>query len=134
MKVANPWILTQKKKKKKPIQSKLEIKPRSRCWQRKPNPNTVYTEQKQTKPHYPILQYRGVYQKKKKKNPIQSKPNPRPRANQTHGETVMSLTSTARSVARRPHLVVVARSPLVAARRSPLVATRHLPLVVARRS
>ena len=43
--------------------------PRSCCWQRKqrkPNPNTVYTEQKQN-----TLQY-CVYQKKKKKNPIQS--------------------------------------------------------------
>ena len=34
----------------------------SRRWQRKPNPNTVYIEQKRKK-----LQYRGVYPKKKKK-------------------------------------------------------------------
>ena len=46
--VANPWILTQKKE--KPIQSKSEINPRSRRWQRKPN--TVHTKQKQ---------YRFVY-------------------------------------------------------------------------
>ena len=43
-----------KKKKKKPVQSKLEINPRSRRWQRKPN--TVHTKQKQTKPN-PITQY-----------------------------------------------------------------------------
>ena len=104
--VANPWILTQKKK-KNPVQSKSEINPRSRRWQRKPN--TVHTKQKQTKPHYPILQYRFVYQPKKKKNPIQRKPNPRPRANQTHGETptVTSLTGATRFVARRPCLLVV---------------------------
>ena len=70
-KVANPWILTPKKK-KKPVQSKLEINPRSRHWQRKPN--TIYTKQKQTKPHYPILQYRFVYQKKKKPNTEKTKP------------------------------------------------------------
>ena len=68
------------KKKEKLVQSKLEINPRSRCWQRKPN--TVHTKQKQTKPHYPILQYRFVYKKKKPntektKPQTQSKPNPR---------------------------------------------------------
>ena len=76
--------------KKKKVQSKSEIKPRSRRWQRSIQ-FILYTKQKQTKPHYPTLQYRGVYQKKKKpnteqkRNQIQSKPNPRPRANQTHG-------------------------------------------------
>ena len=46
---------------------------------------------------------------KKKKKPIQRKPNPRPRANQTHGETstVTSLAGAARFVARRPCLLVV---------------------------
>ena len=67
------------KKKKKPIQSKSEINPRSRRWQRKPN--TVYTKQKQTKPHYPILQYKFVFLKKnpnteQTKPQTQSKPNP----------------------------------------------------------
>ena len=108
-------------KKKKTVQSKSEINPRSRRWQRKPN--TVYTKQKQTKPHYPILQYRFFYQKKK--NPIQRKPNPRPRANQTLGETVTSLAGTARSVARRPRLVIVARPPLVVTRREGLIVDRR---------
>ena len=113
-------------KKKKTVQSKSEINPRSRRWQRKPN--TVYTKQKQTKPHYPILQYKFVYQKKKKKKkktPIQRKPNPRPKANQTHGETVTSLAGAARSVSRRPRLVVVAHPPLVVARREGLIADRR---------
>ena len=60
-----------------------------------------------------------------KRNQIQSKPNPRPRANQTHGETVTSLAGAARSVARRPRLVVVTRLPLVVARREGLVADRR---------
>ena len=118
------------KKKKKPVQSKSEINPRSRHWQRKPN--TIYTKQKQTKPHYPILQYRLVYQKKK--NPIQRKPNPRPRANQTHSETVTLLVGAARSVARRPCLVIVARPPrLVVVARPPLVIARREGLVANRR-
>ena len=57
-----------------------------------------------------------------KKNTIERKPNPRPRANQTHGETVTSLAGAARSVACRPRLVVVARLPLIVARREGLVA------------
>ena len=62
---------------------------------------------------------------KKKKKPIERKPNPRPRANQTHGETVTTLVGAARSVARRPRLVVVARLPLVVARREGLVVDRR---------
>ena len=60
-----------------------------------------------------------------KKNPIQRKPNPRSRANQTHDETVTSLAGAARSVVRRPHLVIVTRPPLVVARREGLVADRR---------
>ena len=94
----------------------------------------------QIKPHYPILQYKFVYQKIKKiKTPIQRKPNSRPRANQTHGETVTSLAGVACSVARRPRLVVVARPPLavarpplVVARREGLVADRHRSQIGAR--
>ena len=70
--------------------------------------------------------------KKKKKNPIQRKPNPRRRANQTHGETVTSLAGVACSVARRPRLVVVARPPLAVAR-PPLVVARREGLVADRR-
>ena len=60
-----------------------------------------------------------------KKNPIERKPNPRPRANQTHGETVTLLAGAARSVACRPRLVVVARPPLIVACREVLVADRR---------
>ena len=66
-----------------------------------------------------------------KKNPIERKPNPRPRANQTHGETVTSLAGAARSVARRPRLVVVTRPPLVVAR-PPLVVARRRSQIGAR--
>ena len=117
-----------KKKKKKKLQSKSEIKPRSRRWQRSIQ-SILYTKQKQTKPHYPTLQYRGVYQKKKKRNQIQSKKETKYRANQTPNPeqtkpTVAPplLAGAARSVtsiARRPCLVVVARSPVVVARRFP---------------
>ena len=79
----------------------------------------------QTKPHYPILQYKFVYQKIKKiKTPIQRKPNSRPKANQTQGETVTSLAGATRSIARHPRLVVITRLPLM---------VTHPPLVVARR-
>ena len=70
----------------------------------------------------------------KKKKPIQRKPNPRPRANQTHSETVTSLVGAARSVARRPRLVIVARPPrLVVVARPPLVIARREGLVANRR-
>ena len=59
---------SQKKKKKKNQKSN----PRSHRWQRKPNPNTVYTEQKQYK-----LQY-CVYQKKKKSLCTKTKPKKTP--------------------------------------------------------
>ena len=106
-----------KKKKKKKKQSKSEIKPRSRRWQRS-RQSILYTKQKQIKPHYPTLQYRGVYQKKKKpnteqkRNKIQSKketPNPE----QTKPTVAPPLLAgAARSVtSAAPRLVVVARLP-----------------------
>ena len=61
--------------KKKKVQSKSEIKPRSRRWQRSIQ-SILYTKQKQTKPHYPTLQCRGVYRKKKEtKYRAKKKPN-----------------------------------------------------------
>ena len=89
----------------------------------------LYTKQKQIKPHYPTLQYRGVYKKKKKKpnteqkrNKIQSKketPNPK----QTKPTVAPPLlASAARSVTSAPRLVVVPRSLVVVARRWPIVA------------
>ena len=71
---------------------------------------------------------------KKKKPPIQRKPNPRPRANQTHGETptVTLLTGIARSVARRPCLLVV--DLLLVRPSSSLVARASSQIVVDRRS
>ena len=102
-----------KKEKEKPVQSKSEINPRSRCWQRKPN--TVHTKQKQTKPHYPILQYRLVYQKKKNQyrenqtpDPEQTKPTVRRRwSRRSQAQLASSLvvlvysSSTRRSSAPR---------------------------------
>ena len=45
--------------KKKPNIENQKSNPWSRHWQRKPNPNTVYTEQKKNK-----LQYKAVYKNK----------------------------------------------------------------------
>ena len=87
--------------------------------------NQIQSIQSKRKPNH-ITQYynTNLYIQKKKKNPIQSKPNPKPRANQTHGETITSLAGATSSVACRPHLVVVARPPFVIARRLPLIADR----------
>ena len=73
--------------------------------------NQIQSIQSKSKPN-PITQYCNTdlfINQKKKKNPIQRKPNPRPRANQTHGETptVTSLAGATRFVARRPCLLVV---------------------------
>ena len=96
------------------------------------NQTTITSLVEKIKPQYkskskpnPITQYCNTdLLIKKKKNPIQSKPNPKPRANQTHGETITSLAGATSSVACRPHLVVVARPPFVIARRLPLIADR----------
>ena len=96
--------------------------------------NQIQSIQSKSKPN-PITQYCNTnlfIKKKKQKNPIQRKPNPRRRANQTHGETVTSLAGVACSVARRPRLVVVARPPLAVAR-PPLVVARREGLVADRR-
>ena len=72
--------------------------------------NQIQSIQSKSKPN-PITQYynTGLFINQKKKNPIQRKPNPRPRANQTHGETptVTLLAGAARSVAHRPCLLLV---------------------------
>ena len=97
----------------------------------------LYTKQKQIKPHYPTLQYRGVYQKKKR-NQIQSKRETKyrakkkpqtPRANQTHGGAATarrrsSLRDLCRSSSsRRPSLARRRRSsPAVVAHRWTVVA------------
>ena len=96
--------------------------------------NQIQSIQSKSKPN-PITQYCNTdLFIKKKKNPIQRKPNPRPRANQTHSETVTSLVGAARSVARRPCLVIVARPPrLVVVARPPLVIARREGLVANRR-
>ena len=91
------------KKKKKTIQSKSKINPRSRRWQRKPN--IVYTEQKKTKPHYPILQYKFVYPKKKKTqyranqtpNPEKTKPTVR-RSHRSQAQLAPSLVILVQSL------------------------------------
>ena len=102
--------------------------------------NQIQSIQSKSNPN-PITQYCNTNLFiQKKKNPIQRKPNPRPRANQTHGEMINSLhASVARrcsslhaSVARRPRLVVVARPPLLVARRLPLVIACHEGLVTNR--
>ena len=81
---------SQKKKKSKSLNQKSN--PQSHRSQRKPNPNTVYIEQKQT-----IPQYKGVYpKKKKKKKPKQSKPKPNPNTVQTK-PTVTSLVARSSS-------------------------------------
>ena len=119
----NPWILTQKKKKQYRANQKSihdHVVGRE---------NQIQSIQSKSKPN-PITQYCNTNlfikkKKKKKKTPIQRKPNPRPKANQTHGETVTSLAGAARSVSRRPRLVVVAHPPLVVARREGLIADRR---------
>ena len=98
----------------------------------------LYTKQKQIKPHYPTLQYRGVYQKKetkyraKEKQNTEQKRNPKPRANQTHGGAATtrrrsSLNDLRRSSSsRRPSLARRRRSsPAVVARRLPVVADQN---------
>ena len=98
--------------------------------------NQIQSIQSKSKPN-PITQYCNTnlfIKKKKQKNPIQRKPNPRRRANQTHGETVTSLAGAACFVARRPRLVVIACLPrLVIVTRPPLVVARREGLVADRR-
>ena len=113
--------------KKKKVQSKSEIKPRSRRWQRSIQ-SILYTKQKQTKPHYPTLQYRGVYRKKKKKNQIQSKKETKYRANQTPDleqtkptvarSSLHDLRHSSSSSSRRHSLASRRRSSLARRRRS----------------
>ena len=93
--VANPWILTQKKKKNQYRANQKSI--HGHVIGRE---NQIQSIQSKSKPN-PITQYYNTDLFIKKKNPIQSKPNPKPRKNQTHGETVTSLAGAARSVARR---------------------------------
>ena len=99
--------------------------------------NQIQSIQSKRKPN-PITQYCNTYFfiQKKKKNPIQRKPNPRPRANQTHGEAqlapVTTLTGAARSVARRPCLLVVDSSLIHPS--SSLVARASSQIVIERRS
>ena len=95
--------------------------------------NQIQSIQSKSKPN-PITQYynTGLFINQKKKNPIQRKPNPRPRANQTHGETITSLAGTARSVARLPCLLVV-DSSLIHPSLS-LVARASSQIVIERRS
>ena len=117
---------SQKKKKKKKKKTNIENQksnPWSHRWQRKPNPNIVYIEQKQNK-----LQYKGVYkifflkktliQSKPKPNPIQSKPNPQSRYSQLAHCRRCSLVPHRHC----SHLVVVAR-------RSPLIANCSTPVL-----
>ena len=123
--VANPWILTLKKKKKKTSAEQIRNQSTVTSLAEKTKYSPYKAKANQTKPHYPILQYKFVYQKIKKiKTPIQRKPNSRPKANQTQGETVTSLAGATRSIARHPRLVVITRLPLM---------VTHPPLVVARR-
>ena len=87
----------------------------------------LYTKQKQIKPHYPTLQYRGVYQKKKEtKYRAKEKQNTEQKRNPKHPEQIKPtvppplLAGAARSVtSAAPRLVVVPRSPIVVARRPP---------------
>ena len=92
-------------------------KPLSRRWQRSIQ-SILYTKQKQTKPHYPTLQYRGVYRKKKE---TKYKANQTPDPEQTKPTVAPPLLAgAARSVTfAAPRLVVVPRSPVVVARRPP---------------
>ena len=91
--VANPWILTQKKKKKKRKTSIEQIRNQSIVTSLVEK--TKYSPYKAKANQTPLpniaIQICLSKKKKKKKNPIQRKPNPRRRANQTHGETVTSL-------------------------------------------
>ena len=100
--------------------------------------NQIQSIQSKSKPN-PITQYCNTYffiKKKKKKNPIQRKPNPRPRANQTHGEAqlapVTTLAGTARSVACLPCLLVVDSSLIHPS--SSLVTRASSQIVIERRS
>ena len=96
--------------------------------------NQIQSIQSKSKPN-PITQYCNTNLFiNKKKNPIQRKPNPKPRANQTQGETltVTSLAGAARSVARRPCLLVV--DSLLVRPLSSLVARASSQIVVDHRS
>ena len=88
----------------------------------------LYTKQKQIKPHYPTLQYRGVYQKKKKETKYRAKEkqNTEQKRNPKHPEQTKPtvapplLAGAARSVTSvAPRLVVVPRSLVVVTRRPP---------------
>ena len=84
---SHPYHGFSKKKKKKQNKSlNHKSNPRSRSSQSKLNPNTVNTEQNQTK-----SQYRGVYWKKKKKKTIQCKLKPNSNTVQTKLTVTLSL-------------------------------------------
>ena len=105
-----------KKQKEKPVQSKSEINPRSRRWQRKPN--TVHTKQKQTKSHYPILQYKFVYQQKKKPNIEKTKPQTQSKLNPRwdadgHVARRRSLLCRSSSLSTRRRLIARASSQII---------------------
>ena len=121
------------KKKKKKVQSKSEIKPWSRRWQRSIQ-SILYTKQKQTKPHYPTLQYRGVYQKKR--NQIQSKKETKYRANQTPDleQTKPTMARSSLRDLRRSSSSSSHRRSLTRRRRSSLAHRRHSSLAHHRRS
>ena len=107
--VANPWILTQKKKKKKRKTSIEQIRNQSIVTSLVEKTKYSPYKAKANQTPLPNTAIQICLSTKKKKNPIQRKPNPRPRANQTHGETptVTSLAGATRFVARRPCLLVV---------------------------
>ena len=94
----------------------------------------LYTKQKQIKPHYPTLQYRGVY-RKKKRNQILSKRETKyrakkkpqtPRANQTHGGAAIACRRSSLRDLRRSSS---SRRPSLARRRRSSLARRRLPVV-----
>ena len=93
---------------------------------------SLYSIQSKSKPN-PITQYCNTdLFIKKKKNPIQRKPNPRPRANQTHGgaatacrrSSLRDLRRSSSSSSRRRSLARCCHSSLARHRRSSL-ARRH---------
>ena len=106
--VANPWILTQKKEKRKTSTEQIRNQSTVTSLAEKTKYSPYKAKANQTPLPNTAIQI-CLSTKKKKKNPIQRKPNPRPRANQTHGETptVTSLAGATRFVARRPCLLVV---------------------------
>ena len=96
--VANPWILTQKKEKRKTSTEQIRNQSTVTSLAEK----TKYSPYKAKANQTPLPNTAIQTCLSKKKKPIQRKPNPRPRANQTHSVTVTSLVGAARSVARRP--------------------------------